>query len=279
MLDSCLIVGLGMIGGSYAMGLTRQGCRVDAIDIDQPSITWALDHGIINRGATHGDDWIASASIIILGLYPTAMVEWVRAKRERFANGLIITDVSGVKAGIVETVQALLPEGVEFISCHPMAGREVGGVQNSDDGIFRKANFIITPTAKNTDKGLAFAYQLAEILAFNHVAQLSPLEHDRMIGFLSQLTHAIAVSLMNCNDNTHLKDYTGDSFRDLTRIARINEKLWSELFLLNRDVLIDEIDAFQAELSRLRGTLVNEDKQELTRLFIQSTQRRKVFDK
>lgn len=277
--ESCLIVGLGMIGGSYAMGLTRQGCRVGAIDIDKPSIDWALDKGIISRGATDCDAWIAEATTIILGLYPTAMVEWVRVKRHLFAPGLIISDVSGVKAGIVEAVQALLPEGVEFISCHPMAGREVGGVRNSDDAIFHKANFIITPTDKNTPRGLAFAHQLADMLAFNHVAELSPLEHDRMIGFLSQLTHAIAVSLMNCNDNTHLKEYTGDSFRDLIRIARINEKLWSELFLLNKDVLIGEIDAFQAELSRLKDTLVNQDREELERLFIQSTQRRRQFDK
>ena len=100
-----------------------------------------------------------------------------------------------------------------------------------------------------------------------------------MIGFVSQLTHVIAVSLMNTNDNTHLAEYTGDSFRDLTRIAKINEVLWSELFLLNKEVLIKEIDDFAAELINFKEKLVNEDVEGMKKLFIQSTERRKLFDK
>lgn len=89
---------------------------------------------------------------------------------------------------------------------------------------------------------------LAETLNFRHLATLSPAEHDKMVGFLSQLTHVIAVTLMNTSDNTHLVDYTGDSFRDLTRIAKINESLWTELFLMNKANLVREIDEFAAEL-------------------------------
>ena len=100
-----------------------------------------------------------------------------------------------------------------------------------------------------------------------------------MIGFLSQLTHVIAVSLMNTNDNTHLVEYTGDSFRDLTRIAKINENLWSELFFLNKKELIQQIDAFLASITHMRDVLVNDDVEELKQLFIQSTIRRKLFDK
>ena len=108
------------------------------------------------------------------------------------------------------------------------------------------------PTEKNTNDAIQTAYQMAEILGFTKISELSAEDHDRMIGFLSQLTHVIAVSLMNVSDNTHLADYTGDSFRDLTRIAKINEDMWPELFILNKDNLIREINEFSDELLRFR---------------------------
>jgi len=132
-----------------------------------------------------------------------------------------------------------------------MAGREVYGVENSDDGIFRGANYIVTPTEKNTPEAVEMCRELGRLLGFAHVAVLSPTVHDRMIAFLSQLTHCIAVALMTCNDDANLCKYTGDSFRDLTRIARINEDMWSELFMLNKDILISEMKAFGGELEKI----------------------------
>ena len=160
-----------------------------------------------------------------------------------------------------------------------MAGKEVSGVQYADDTIFHNANFIITPTGKNTISAIECMQELAKLLGFTNISILDPMEHDKMIGFVSQLTHAIAVSLMNTNDNTHLVDYTGDSFRDLTRIARINEVLWSELFFMNKDILIREIEDFVAEINHLKDTLQNNDEKELKRLFVQATERRKLFDR
>jgi prephenate dehydrogenase len=159
-----------------------------------------------------------------------------------------------------------------------MAGKESSGVNNSDDKIFSGANFIITPTEKNTRKAIEIIKHLAKILNFKNIATLSVKEHDEIIGFVSQLTHAIAVSLMNCTDNTHLKRYTGDSFRDLTRIAKINENMWSELFFLNKDVLIYQINEFIKELDCLKNTLIENDEDKLKDLFIQSTLKRKKFD-
>ena len=120
---------------------------------------------------------------------------------------------------------------------------------------------------------------MAGLLEFHHIAIITPQEHDKMIGFVSQLTHAVAVSLMNTSDNTHLKEYTGDSFRDLTRIAKINETLWSELFFLNKENLVQEIDDFAAELENLKQKIADEDEEGIKKLFIQSTERRKQFDK
>ncbi|MFR1809765.1 MAG: prephenate dehydrogenase dimerization domain-containing protein, partial [Pygmaiobacter massiliensis] len=109
--------------------------------------------------------------------------------------------------------------------------------------------------------------------------RLSMQEHDAIIGFVSQLTHAIAVSLMTCNNDENLQNYTGDSFRDLTRIARINENLWSELFLLNKTALIEQIDAFSGELSKMRQMLETEDAEGLKEMFRKSTKRRALFDR
>lgn len=279
MTEDFLIVGLGLIGGSYARGLRQAGCRVRALDPDGEAIAWALEHGVIDAGATDCSDWIGTAGAVVLGMYPTAMVDWVQAHREYFRPGQMVCDVAGVKGEFPARIQALLPPETHFIGCHPMAGREVSGVQNSDAAIFRDANFIITPTERNSAADIAFARQLAQTLGFRHIAELSPQAHDEMVGFVSQLTHAIAVSLMNCNGDPQLKEYTGDSFRDLTRIARINEVMWSELFLLNRETLTQEIDAFTGTLTHLRDALARGDRDELQRLFIQSTKRRQEFDR
>lgn len=274
-----LIVGLGLIGGSYAMGLKKNGYHVDAIEINQLSIDFAMKHNIIDNGSTFDLDLILEADFIISGLYPNAMIEWISTYQKYMKPNAFITDVSGVKSSVVYRVQELLREDLEFLGSHPMAGKEVSGVKFADDAIFNIANFIITPTDKNTKEAIETLRSFASILGFSNITVLTPEKHDEMIGFVSQLTHAIAVSLMNTNDNTHLVEYTGDSFRDLTRIAKINENLWSELFFLNKDILIQEIDDFVDEINHLKETLINNDSDSLKRLFIQSTSRRKLFDR
>lgn len=274
-----LIIGLGLIGGSYAMGLKKQGYHVDAIEINQLSIDYAIKNNIIDYGSTFDLDLISQADIIISGLYPNMTVDWIVTYQKYFKSGALITDVSSVKTGVVYPIQQNLRDDVEFISSHPMAGKEVSGVKFADDTIFHIANFIILPTEKNTKEAIDTMYQFAKILGFSNISELTVEQHDEMIGFVSHLTHAIAVSLMNTNDNTHSVEYTGDSFRDLTRIAKINENLWSEVFFLNKENLIHEIDDFINEVNHLKEKLVNDDVEGLKELFIQSTARRKLFDR
>lgn len=274
-----LIIGLGLIGGSYAMGLKKQGYHVDAIEINQLSIDYAIKNNIIDYGSTFDLDLISQADIIISGLYPNMTVDWIVTYQKYFKSGALITDVSSVKTGVVYPIQQNLRDDVEFISSHPMAGKEVSGVKFADDTIFHIANFIILPTEKNTKEAIDTMYQFAKILGFSNISELTVEQHDEMIGFVSHLTHAIAVSLMNTNDNTHLVEYTGDSFRDLTRIAKTNENLWSEVFFLNKENLIHEIDDFINEVNHLKEKLVNDDVEGLKELFIQSTARRKLFDR
>ena len=275
-----LIVGLGLLGGKYALELSRAGFHVDGINRSEGHLQYALDHGYIASGKTHDfEDLVSSADHIIFGLYPTALIEWFRTYGHLLKPGCIFTDVSGVKRGVVEPVQQMLPEGVEFIASHPMAGRETSGVAHSAEVNFAPANFIITPTEKNTPEAIEWCRTLARTLGFARISVLSPAEHDHMIGYVSQLCHAIAVSLMCANDNTSLCEYTGDSFRDLTRIARINDKMWAELFLWNKENLISEIDQFSGALNEMRNALVADDREKLEEMFRLSTQRRAAFDK
>ena len=278
-----LIVGLGLMGGSYARALTAGGYRVSAIDRDPDAIRYALREGIIAAGAADADPaLIGRADLVVLALYPHALLPWLETCLTFLKPGALLTDVTGVKGAIVPRVQALLEEArpdVEFIAAHPMAGREVSGVQNSTADIFRSANYIVVPTEKNTAGAVHTCRALGEALGFARVTELTPAEHDEIIGFVSQLTHCIAVALMTCNDDEHLEDYTGDSFRDLTRIARINDEMWSELFLLNREALLSQLDAFTAQLARLRETIATGQREEMRALMRRSAERRAKFDK
>ncbi|MCF0107263.1 MAG: prephenate dehydrogenase/arogenate dehydrogenase family protein [Holdemanella sp.] len=274
-----LIVGLGLLGGSYALGLKKEGYTVYGLARRQETIDYALENGFIDKGQTECDEFITEADVVIFGLYPTKMIEWVKEYKHLFKNKALITDVSGVKTNIVSVIQDELKDmDVEFISCHPMAGRETSGIEYANTEMFKNANFIITPTESNTKEAIDFCHDLAYTLHFNHIAILTCEEHDYMIAFLSQLCHMIAVSLMNTHDNSHLVEYTGDSFRDLTRIACINENMWTELFLLNKDILLDETNQFIDSISHFRDALQNEDTEEMKRLFVQSTKRRKMFN-
>lgn len=274
-----VIVGLGLLGGSYAKGLKEAGYRVYGIARRQETIDYALNHGLIDEGSIDPEAFLDQADVVIFGLYPHIMIDWIKEHQHAFRPHTLLTDVSGVKVNVADTIQSFLRDDVEFIAAHPMAGRETSGIEYANTEMFKDANYIIVPTEKNSEEAVAASRQIAEILQFHHIATLSMQEHDEMIGFLSQLTHVIAVSLMNTHDNSHLVEYTGDSFRDLTRIAKINETMWTELFLLNKKILLHEIDAFANELKHFRDTLENEDTEEMKRLFIQSTQRRKKFDK
>ena len=275
-----LIVGLGLLGGKYAQVLSQKGYRVTGITHSAETMDFALSHGYVCAGKTENfEDLVEQADCVIFGLYPTVLLDWVRQYGHLLRRGTLVTDVSGVKRGVVEPVQQALPEGVEFIASHPMAGRETSGIAHSAEVNFAPANFIITPTEKNTPQGIKWCRELAETLGFCRISVLSPAEHDHMIGYVSQLCHAIAVSLMCASDNTELARYTGDSFRDLTRIARINDKMWAELFLWNKDNLISEIDMFSDALQDMRQKLVDDDREGLQEMFRLSTKRREAFDK
>lgn len=275
-----LIVGLGLMGGSYAKGFKKLGFKISAVTRSKETIDYALENGIIDEGATTPDpELVGKADIVVFSLYPNVFIQWIKDNQHLFKSGALITDVTGVKGSVVGVIQEFLREDVEFIAAHPMAGKEVYGVENSDEAIFRGANYIVTPTEKNTQRAIDDCCEIGKLLGFGNVSVLTPEKHDEMIGFVSQLTHCIAVTLMSCCDDENLSKYTGDSFRDLTRIARINDKMWSELFIMNKSALLSQMHKFEDEFDRLKIALLNEDEETMREMMRLSTKRRALFDK
>ena len=268
------------MGGSYAQALKREGFRVGAVTRSQETLDYALQCGLIDRGTTvPTKEFVGEHDIIVFALYPHVFLRWIADYQQFIRDGALLTDVTGVKGPVVYEVQKMLRPGLEFVAAHPMAGREVYGVRNADCGIFKGANYIVTPTDANTEEAVRTVEQLGEALGFARISRLSPEAHDEMIGFLSQLTHCIAVALMTCKDVEHMSAYTGDSFRDLTRIAKINDEMWSELFLLNKEELLRQIDLFSGRMDELRKAIADGDTDTLRSLMKLSTERRTHFDK
>lgn len=275
-----LIIGLGLMGGSYATALSEQGYKVKAITVNQNDIDYAVERGMIIEGSVQPDErLISEADLVVFALYPTVFVEWIEKYQHLFRSGTLITDVTGVKTQVVAQVQSMLRPDVEYIPAHPMAGRERSGVEFSDASVFKGANYIVTPTDKNTYEAIESCKELGSILGFSRISVLSPEEHDEMIAFLSQLTHCIAVTLMTATDTEGLEKYTGDSFRDLTRISKINDLMWSELFLMNKDALLRQMDAFSEEFSRFRQYIANGQREEMRQVMRKAGERRLRFDK
>ena len=278
--DKILIIGLGLIGGSYALALKNKGYFVGGIDLSEKTLNYALKNDIICDGKNDIDgEFISKFDVLIFALYPKLIPTYLEKIQKYIKHGAIISDVTGVKEKLVSSVQKLLRKDLEFIGVHPMAGKESSGIENASAEIFLGANYIITPTDKNTSKGIELAKDLAKELGFRKVSLLSPQKHDEMIGFLSQLTHVLAVSLMTCNDDENLALYTGDSFRDLTRIAKINEEMWTELFLENKQELLSQMQKFLDKFTQIKTMIEKGDENSLKAVMKLSTERRKAFDK
>ena len=283
-----LIVGLGLMGGAYAYRLANKGYTVYGSDINMDAIDYALEKKFIQNGSVNPEDFIKDSDLIVLAIYPAAILSFINRYHGLFHEGQIITDICGVKSGFILDATKLSKPAI-YCSHHPMAGREKIGIEYSTECVFGGANYLITPLEDTPLEAIDILKKLEcrIILITKNSIRLSEQDilkyntqyHNRMIGFTSQLTHAIAVSLVNSDHDSDTKYYIGDSYRDLTRIAMINENLWSELFLENRKYLLEHIASFEFELDLLKMALYREDKDALCELFRSSTKIRKEMEK
>ena len=271
-----VIVGLGVIGGGYAMALKEAGYEeVYGIDKNIDTLRKAKALGIIKEGYEDEKEIIKVADLIVLAVYPNLVKSFIINNKDSFKDGTIITDVTGIKQLFINEIINILPENVDFVFAHPMAGREKKGIDYATNQVFKGANFLITVTDKNKEKNVDIIENLAYKMGFKNVKRICPKYHDEMIAFTSQLPHALAVALINSDiEGRNTGEFIGDSYRDLTRIANINESLWSQLFLGNKENLLKAIYNFEKELDKIKDSVKNEDKETLQKLFIKSSIRR-----
>lgn len=278
---SIAVVGMGLIGGSYAMALKSIGTKyIAGMDRSLETLDKAIDMKIIDRGYDKPGKFLKDMDIVIVALYPQDTISFIRDNVEYFKPGAIITDTSGIKKLVVEAVDSFLPEDIEFISGHPMAGKEYRGIEYADGSIFKGANYIITPGIRNKKSSIDIIVSMARKFGCKNVEYVSPEEHDSIIAYTSQLPHVIATALLM---NEHIKDikpelFVGGSFRDATRVALINSKLWTELFMLNSDELVKRIDEFQSSINRIKKDIKNKDIEDIQTVFEDTISLRKKIN-
>ncbi|WP_061312859.1 prephenate dehydrogenase [Clostridium botulinum] len=268
-----VIVGLGVIGGSFAMALKDADYKdVYGIDNNKETLLKAEKLNLIKRGYTDGNEILKDADLIIISIYPKLVKDFIKNNIDNFKDGAVITDATGIKKLFINDIVNILPSNIDFVFGHPMAGREKKGIDFASSDVFKGANYILTPTSKNKEANLKLVENLAYEIGFKRVKRISPEFHDEMIGFTSQLPHSLAVALVNSDlEGRDTGSFIGDSYRDLTRIANINEDLWSELFLGNKENLLKSIESFECELDKIKDAIKHDDKESLKKLFIKST--------
>ena len=269
------VVGLGVVGGSFAEGLKKAGAaKVYGIDNNLETLKKAKKSGIVDEAFENGKIPLPETDLVIISLYPELLETFILENNEYFKKNSIITDVTGIKGKVLREVKPKLRKDIDFILGHPMAGREKRGIDYADSGVFKNANYILIK-ADNKEKNINLMKEIIEKLGFKNINFLDTEEHDEIIAFTSQLTHAIAVSLINSDDNKYdTNKFIGDSYRDLTRIAKINEDLWAELFLGNKDNLLFMIEKFEKRLDVLKEAVKSEDIETLKKEFRESSRRR-----
>ena len=271
-----LIVGLGVIGGGYAMALKEAGySEVYGIDTNEETLKKAKEMKIIKEGFTREDEIISEMDLIVLAIYPNLVKNFIVKNKNKFKENALITDVTGIKQLFINDIVEILPQNIDFVFAHPMAGRENKGIDYATNKVFQGANFLIVETKKNREENIRKIENLAKEMGFKHIKRTTPAFHDEMIAFTSQLPHVLAVALTNSDiENRNTGEFIGDSYRDLTRIANMNEKLWSLLFLGNKKNLLEAMNNFEAEFDKIKKCIEENDEKNLQKLFIKSTIRR-----
>jgi prephenate dehydrogenase len=267
------VIGLGLMGGSFAKRLKELGHLVIGINRTESVAREAVAMGIVDT-IDPGD--LKKAEIVIFCTPEKGTLAFIKEHLSLLRKGAVLTDIAGVKNGFAKELRTLLPEDVDFISGHPMCGREGAGLSQADGQIFEGSNYIIIPEPWNRKENLETVKQLALELGCAHVPVVTAEGHDRAIAYTSDLPHVVATSLMNSRSySEETKYFIGGSFRDETRVADINEDLWTSLFLSNRDKLVEEIDRFRTSLDRVREAIAAGNEEEIRKFLTEAGRRRR----
>lgn len=258
------VIGLGIIGGSMAYALHGfRNAKIAGCDTDSETLRLAAERGAVDEVYAESEMAIKDADLVIIATYPDSIVKIVKDNAERFKPGAVITDICGVKSRVSKEIEAVLQSGVYYVGSHPMAGKEVEGFTHAEAGLFKDCGFIITPSSASDKKSVRLIYEMAEYMGAGKIAVSTPYEHDEIIAYTSDLMHVAACGLcLDFNQKMNLA-YTAGAFRDCTRIALINPKLWTELFMENPEQIVNELDRYMRSLESFRDAINNKDEKKL----------------
>ena len=260
------VVGLGLIGGSFCKALKANTFHhIMGIDTDKETVRKALEQGAIDEEID--ESRIGEANLTVIALYPVPTVEFVKRNADRFKKGSIVIDVGGVKGYVVRNSAPVLYEkGVYFLGTHPMAGTENSGFDYSTATLFNKASCILTPTETTPQIAIDLVSTLGSCMGFGQVVIATPEQHDANIAYTSQLAHVVSNAYVKSPSLFRADGFSAGSFLDLTRVAKLNEEMWSSLFLCNKEALLFEINTIIEKLTEYRDAMVNDDKPTLKAL-------------
>ena len=273
-----LVVGLGLIGGSLAMALRGfEDYEVVGAVRSQSTYDKAAARRVADRVTFHPEDELPGADVVVLCQDPAGIIGFLKDNRERFKSGALVWDVCGVKTAMMAAAECL-PEGVDFIGCHPMAGKEVSGIDNAESTLFRNTHFIITPGPRATQEHLELLRRMADWCRFGDVIETTPERHDEMIAYTSQLMHVIAVSVCDNDELFSCMGFEGGSFRDCTRGAALDAAMWTQLFTLNAQALSKVLEELEERLRQYREAIESGDQDALQAMLARASDRKKQIN-
>jgi prephenate dehydrogenase len=266
-----VIVGLGLIGGSLAKAFKKYtDCSVTGIDRNPAVLEEALHCGAIDGIGCEED--IRTANLLYLCLYPQADIDFIKEHAALIAPDCVVTDTCGIKSEICAHLPQMAEQhGFSFVGGHPMAGKEKNGFAASDADLFAGASYILVPCGA-PQRAIDLLKEVASLLGFSGTVTAAPSHHDRMIAFTSQLPHVLACAYVSSPLCPEHKGFSAGSYRDVSRVANINEELWSELFIDNQQALVGELDTLIANITNIKNAVAQGDDETLRALLRKSRQ-------
>lgn len=242
------VIGLGIIGGSICGALTKAGYEVDGFGRSESSVQYALQTGYIRA---RGKD-TAEYDVVFIAVPPYATLDYL--KNGKFKDGALVTDICGVKEIVEKTVYEK-PRNYRYVGIHPMAGKETSGIASATPELFRNANLVITHAPQTKEEDVAEIKEYAAAMGFGKIVECSAAEHDKKIALTSQLAHIVSNAYVKSPQVKRCEGFTGGSFQDMTRIAGVDEQVWTPLYACNRENIIRELDGLIEHLGEYRDAL------------------------
>lgn len=258
---SVTIVGVGLLGGSFAMALRELNPdKIWGVDSSHEALEYAVETGIIDQGFKDPKYPLKRSDLVMVCIYPEMVKEFLQDHMEDFKENALITDIAGLKSSIGDFAENFPRHDIDIICGHPMAGNEHSGVRSARAEIFREASYILTPLKRNKKENLDFMDKLVRGIGFESVKMATPHEHDRIVALTSQIPHMMAVALVNSAfEDVDMRPFIGGSYRDSTRVAKINSRLWTQLLMGNKENVLEALDLVQENLDRLRQAISRGD--------------------